>query len=578
MLVSRVTPLDLEGCLPIVATRNAASALISSSADISLISLVNISSFPHGMWMTLLGIFMAVLSWALTLSAHATCFFVQGNDVRQTGFGIWTKENLVPTPSNDYTCQEYTWAETHLMDTKWNAAAGLAYSAGLIGFIFAVFLMGSSCAAYSRAFFKLAGVNYLVAGIFDFCTLIGVNSDICTIFTADYVNVTDFATECTFGTGAILAIVGGVCYFITAGICFFMPPAREDKQGNNGGTEGPVVAATSDKSGEGADSTPANDKGSTKEAGGDVEMNMTATSPPAGQDNAPVDTAKPVDESSTSSLESNASIIRDDIGTQGFWTMFSDYILFLIGSVFFLWLSILDLQWGKEVQAFADAIDGSFSLRDNAIKELQGYTGDDDDYVFQTRYHWISLYQIVYFIAGAAFMIEGFLEFFVTPGIRGIWFTFAGGTGLLAAWLSERDSQLSSIFSLISSCLFVVEAIGLVLYRSDFTGQLKFWSRVNDICFVIATTIDVVLSFTTLFKVYRMSLLRTDIAAASLWLFCALIYVGFTLYAKRNGYFDKQETDKTPAQEQAEKLEAAADTGSADKPPEEQAVNSNVSE
>lgn len=130
--------------------------LISLSLSLSLFSV-----FPHGLWMTLFASLMAIVSWAFSVGVHATCFFVQGNDEKQTGFGIWTMENVIPTPTNDYQCVEYTFVQTHLMDRKWNSAAGMAYSAGLIGFIFGVFLVGSSCAAYSRAFFKLAGVNTL---------------------------------------------------------------------------------------------------------------------------------------------------------------------------------------------------------------------------------------------------------------------------------------------------------------------------------------------------------------------------------------------------------------------------------
>jgi hypothetical protein len=491
--------------------------------------------------MTLFASLMAIVSWAFSVGVHATCFFVQGDDEKQTGFGIWTMENVIPTPANDYQCVEYTFAQTHLMDTKWNSAAGMAYSAGLIGFIFGVFLVGSSCAAYSRAFFKLAGVNYIVAGILDLLTLIGVQSDICTIFTADYPALTDTATQCTFSTGAILAIIAGVCYFITAGICFCMPAARNDDSDDGNANKSAALAQQAE---EGED---------------DVENNGNVNA-------AAVDTAAPVE-------ESDAAIIEDGISGQSFWIMLFDNLLFVTGSVFFMWLAVMDLDWAKTVNMWveADLIDGNFNIRDNAIDELKNYTWADDDYVFETRTHWVSLYQIVYFIAGAAFLIEGFLEFFVTPGFQGIWFTFAGGTGLLAAWLGERDVDLSSIFSLISSCAFVVEAVGLVWNRSNFTGRLKRIVWINDICFVIATTIDVVLGFTEVFKIYKMSLVRTGTASAALWLFCSAVYLGLTLYAKRKGYFDKQDSS-TSAKEQT----SASDGEEA--APEEQATNSSEPE
>lgn len=132
---------------------------------------------------------------------------------------------------------------------------------------------------------------------------------------------------------------------------------------------------------------------------------------------------------------------------------------------------------------------------------------------------------------------------------------------------------MANIFSLISSFLFVVEAIGLVLYRSDFTGWLKYTILVNDCCFVIATTIDVVLGFTAVFKLYRMSIVRADTASASLWLFCSVVYVGLTLYAKRKGFFDKKE-----ANIQAKEKSSASGVDEPDTPPEEQAMGSRESQ
>lgn len=448
------------------------------------------------------------------------------------------------------------------MDRKWNSAAGMAYTAGLIGFIFGVFLVGSSCAAYSRAFFKLAGFSYIVAAILSLVTLIGIQSDICFIFTEEDYNVFDSATECTASTGAILAVIAGVCYLITAGICFFMPAAREENEKDKNETDEPATTTTGAK-----------DEAVNENVQSAPEMDVESDDNNGNKDPV-VDTAAPVDASSTSENESNAEAIENQID-QGFWTMLSDNILFLIGSVFFMWLAVLDLQWAKTVQGWVDLdiIDGEFDIRDNELQDLANYTWADDDYVFQTRFHWVSMYQIVYFIAGAAFLIEGFLDFFVTPGFRGLWFTFAGGTGLLAAWLSERDADLANIFSLISSFLFVVEAIGLVLYRSDFTGWLKYTILVNDCCFVIATTIDVVLGFTAVFKLYRMSIVRADTASASLWLFCSVVYVGLTLYAKRKGFFDKKE-----ANIQAKEKSSASGVDEPDTPPEEQAMGSRESQ
>ena len=74
-------------------------------------------------------------------------FKIQGLECGHAKISAW--------PSMSVKCQEYTWQESRQFDTKWSAATGCAYSAGAIGFIFTVLLMGITCAAFSHPSFFL---------------------------------------------------------------------------------------------------------------------------------------------------------------------------------------------------------------------------------------------------------------------------------------------------------------------------------------------------------------------------------------------------------------------------------------
>ena len=85
--------------------------------------------------------------------------------------------------------------------------------------------------------------------------------------------------------------------------------------------------------------------------------------------------------------------------------MLSSNLLFLNGAAFYMWLAVLDLEWARDVQEFHEA-ETTDKIKWWFRPAYESY--DTDDYVFQTRMHWVSKYQIAYFIAAASFMIEGF--------------------------------------------------------------------------------------------------------------------------------------------------------------------------
>lgn len=101
---------------------------------------------------------------------------------------------------------------------------------------------------------------------------------------------------------------------------------------------------------------------------------------------------------------------------------FSSNTWFLIGSIFYIWLAAIDLQWEKQVV--------DLEIPDWVLVADDDYTWSDyevtDDYVFQAGDSWVSQAQIVYAIAAFSFVITGCIDLFAVPGILGIFFILAG--------------------------------------------------------------------------------------------------------------------------------------------------------
>jgi len=193
----------------------------------------------------------------------------------------------------------------------------------------------------------------------------------------------------------------------------------------------------------------------------------------------------------------------------------------------------MDLSWAKETEGIPGFV---LDADDDAVWLLFPDVGDD--YVGEGRFHPISKEQIVFFFGALAFVIEGFWDFFSYPGIRGFFFILAGAFGMVSCILQERDEYMSSIFKSISAHLYALEAIGLLVNRHTHY-HLKHVVRTADILFVVSTTMDTVLSYVhVLGKGRNLAIPKTEVAASSLWLATAIIYVAVTFCAKRHGFFE----------------------------------------
>ena len=206
-------------------------------------------------------------------------------------------------------------------------------------------------------------------------------------------------------------------------------------------------------------------------------------------------------------------------------------IWFMIASVFYLWLSIITLQYQKQLKGVP-----AWVLQADDDYSWHGYI--EDDYVFQAGSAWVSRFTIVYSIAALGFVITGFLDFIKEPGFLGILFILAGGFGMASAMTSDVNEWLSTLFNLVSVHLFLVEAIG-ILFRRSFFGGLEIWLRISDSFFLIGSLIDVATSYTYIFDVFNTTLAVLGIVAACLWVATSLIYIGSTWYIQKHAGFEK---------------------------------------
>lgn len=244
-----------------------------------------------------------------------------------------------------------------------------------------------------------------------------------------------------------------------------------------------------------------------------------------------------------------SKVTRNHYHKRLFCLTLSSNVWFLIGSIFYMWLAVLDFRYMKNIQGIPDWVlvaDDDYSWADYWF---------EDDYVFETpKGAWVSQSQIVYAVAATSFVFVGLIDFCARPGLLAVVFILAGTFGLLSACYQEANVYLSSVLNAVSVHLYLLEAAGLLFRRQTLVGSK--WIRVGDVFFVIATGIEVGLSFTYVFETYNVRLSKLSISASALWLTVSLIYLTATICGKKYGAFDIP----APVHEDNDHAKSAMDT------------------
>jgi hypothetical protein len=215
-----------------------------------------------------------------------------------------------------------------------------------------------------------------------------------------------------------------------------------------------------------------------------------------------------------------------------------------VASVLYLYLSILQYQYERMVRDYPITV----LAADDDVTWTE-YNGDyEDDYVLQAPLtkRWISEYTVVYFSAAMCFLIAGIVDWYQWRD-----YCFSGlmigaaGFGLASACYGETNVTLSKQLNVVSVHLWLVDAVVLLCttnrrrygpVRSIFQPVL----RIAALFLVVATVLDVVLSWLYLVSVWRhhpadiklrvgIPLTITEIIAAAFWLIAAILYVTVTL-------------------------------------------------
>jgi hypothetical protein len=221
---------------------------------------------------------------------------------------------------------------------------------------------------------------------------------------------------------------------------------------------------------------------------------------------------------------------KERINTRLWRLTISSNVFFLIGSVFYMWISVLDLWWELENEGIPPWImeaDDDYTWYYYAPQVT-------DDFVFNVGTAWVSKYQMLFFVAALSFVITGALGMARVGGCLHSTMLMAGIFGLASAMTLHHNERTTVILNSISVHLFCLEAITILFRNRTFSGILKFWFWLGNGLFLLATTLDVALSYAFAFNKFNIPLARLSVFTSTLWLVSSLIYIGTAIYMRRH--------------------------------------------
>lgn len=205
-------------------------------------------------------------------------------------------------------------------------------------------------------------------------------------------------------------------------------------------------------------------------------------------------------------------------------------LLFILGSILYLIMSVEDLSWWKYALKVPDEVleaedDWTWYAWYN-VTEVDAW---EDDYVFAVNNeHWVTRYMMLYFSAALSFLATGFLDWWNYREWFSVIMIIAAIFGIVSSFFVVENERLSIIFNSVSVHLFALEAITIICTRQT----KKYWLYTGDVLFLAGTVIDVVLSYFHVMDSFGVPHARSSIAAAFFWLACSVAYTGETIYER----------------------------------------------
>ncbi|KAL3784731.1 hypothetical protein ACHAW5_001598 [Stephanodiscus triporus] len=217
---------------------------------------------------------------------------------------------------------------------------------------------------------------------------------------------------------------------------------------------------------------------------------------------------------------------------------FTSIFLFLVGSTFYMVLSVEDYKYAKELLSLPTYV---MTADDDAT--FYSYIAENDDHNYEDDYvpgmqmngAPVSTYQIFFLVGSLCFAIAGMLDII---NERDLWHSFrllAGVFGVASAvYISGIDFHLSNIFNLVSVHFYLLDS--LTMLRHDrccaVTMESGKWTKryllFGDLAYFSGSVIDVVCAYLWVFdntSDWDVTLTIFENFGSALWIICALIYM-----------------------------------------------------
>jgi len=210
---------------------------------------------------------------------------------------------------------------------------------------------------------------------------------------------------------------------------------------------------------------------------------------------------------------------------------FLSHICFLIGSILYLKLALVDLAWAQyarhnHVSVDVEEDDDSADSADepSPLSEWQDPGVEAMREAHDVQSQWL-------YTAGALFFTcVGLLDWLRYADALYILMVLAGVTGILTGLSDEKDREMA--WDCLSNHLYLIEGYTLVRgnKKKKRKNQRHTYLRLGDLCFLLGCILDVVESDCDIAGLEGSWKNCLDVAAQLLWLVCALIDLGAEIY------------------------------------------------
>jgi len=210
---------------------------------------------------------------------------------------------------------------------------------------------------------------------------------------------------------------------------------------------------------------------------------------------------------------------------------FLSHACFIVGSFFYVALSLSELSWAYMAIEEHNVPDDVFEMDDDvtwADWESQ-QSGSEGTIVEDIRTRFNFQYTWLYAAGATCFVLVGLLDWMRYCDIFNVFMILAGLAGVTSA-MSDTSFE-ADIWDCISVHMYLLEAVNLLHREHEYEGHPMF--RLGDVCFLGGCILDVMISYFSLAGFDDIWLIYVGLTSAILWVLCSLVDVSAEIYFLR---------------------------------------------